>query len=459
MPEEKANGHGAISSARTVIKSGLLLTAGSMGTGIVGFAKNILIARMLGVEQFGVAAAMSLVIAFAEMTSNFALDRLLVQAPEGDDRIFQKNIQTAQTLQGMFGALLLFASAIPVSHIFDIPEKAPAFQILAIIPLLRGLANLDKARLQRHSRFGAHVGTELGAQLLSLIAVFPAIWFFEDYRAMVVILLVQAFGYFAVSHLMAERRWAITLHMDYADRIITFGLPLLANGLIMFGIMQADRAIVGSMYSLDEMSHLAVATTMTLVPSMLLGNVLMSFFLPRLSRTIEHPADFQKESGRIFLVINALAVCFLLGSSLLGPFFLKLLYGDAYQRGAELIALLGIAQSIRIARAAPTLVLLSTAKTRDILYANCVRLLAVPVAFYIGLALLQLEFILYAAILFEIFSHLTAMWFVQRTKMLKLGHILAVIFLFLASVIVMTGVEITFGEISLFVQVQPLPFL
>ena len=53
---------------------------------------------------------------------------------------------------------------------------------------------------------------------------------------------------------------------EYARRLLTFGWPLLVNGLLMFGIVQGDRLIIGTAYSVYDLGIYSVALTLAMAP-------------------------------------------------------------------------------------------------------------------------------------------------------------------------------------------------
>ena len=72
-----------------MIRSGLALAANNTLVGLLAFARNIVIARLVSVEDLGIAGTFATAMAIIEMLSYFALDRLLVQAPDGEEPVLQ----------------------------------------------------------------------------------------------------------------------------------------------------------------------------------------------------------------------------------------------------------------------------------------------------------------------------------------------------------------------------------
>jgi len=241
------------------LKGGLLLTGANAATALCSFLRNVIIARLISVEDFGIAATFALTVAMIEMCSNIAIDRMLVQAPDGDDENLQATAHGIQIIQGVFGGAVLFAIAAPVATVFDIPEVTWAFQLLALVPVIRGISHLDRARFQRNMSFGPVSLVEVGSQIPATLVAFPAGYFCGDYRAMLWVVLTQFVLYAFISHAVAKRRYRVAFVGPLARRALSFGGPLLLNGFLMFGIFQGDRAIVGIWFSMSEMGWFSAA--------------------------------------------------------------------------------------------------------------------------------------------------------------------------------------------------------
>jgi O-antigen/teichoic acid export membrane protein len=76
-----------------VIKSGLILTFFNGLAAILGLVRNIMIARLLSVDDFGIASTFAMTMAFVDMSANIGIDRLVVQSKEGQSERFQATLQ------------------------------------------------------------------------------------------------------------------------------------------------------------------------------------------------------------------------------------------------------------------------------------------------------------------------------------------------------------------------------
>jgi O-antigen/teichoic acid export membrane protein len=363
-----------------MIRSGLILTSGNAAAALLSLVRNIVIARLISVEDFGIASTFAITMALVEMASNFSLDRLVVQARDGDAPRLLSTLHAVQAIRGLLGAGVLVLVAGPIATLFGVPEVAWAYQALALIPLLRGLAHLDMFRRQRAMQFVPSATVEVSAQMLSSLAALPLALWLGDWRAMLYALLIQQAVFTAVSHGVALRPYRWNWDRDIIRRTLRFGLPLLANGILMFGIFQGDRIIVGSLIGMTELGWFSVAFSLTFMPAMVLAGSLQSFLLPQLARAQDDAAAFR----RLYLVAAQASLLLGVGLAVMfwfaGPMLVVLLYGAKYELAAPVVVWLAIMQGLRIARIGASITATAKANTTNPLLANIARVVALPIA-------------------------------------------------------------------------------
>ncbi len=370
---------------RRVLQGAAVLSAGQALSQGLSFVRNIIVARLISPENFGIAATFAITVSLLEMISDLAADKLLIQARDGDGDDLQATAQLWQFTRGVVSAALIAAMAWPMARLFKVPQAQWAFYWLALVPLLRGCVHLDIKRLQRHMRFGPQVLTEVGSQALITAAAWPLAFWLRDYAAMLWLLIAQTGALTVLSHVLAERRYRWRYDREQASRLLSFGWPLLINGILMVAIFQGDRLVVGSMYSMRELGIYSAALTLAMAPSMLAGGIVTSILLPTLSAAQDDRPLFLR---RYALCVELLA---LLGGSLaivflcLGPLLLGKLFGQSYAAGGTWLVLLGIAQSARLLRLGPTAAALALGDTQNSMWANVWRLGGLAAALVLGL--------------------------------------------------------------------------
>jgi len=393
-----------------------VLIAGQVLGQACSFARNVVVARLLSPEDFGIAATFGIAMSMLEMVSNLAVDRLLVQADDGDDFDFQATAHMFQVIRGTALAIFLFLLAWPFSQLFDIPHALWAFQCVALVPLLRGFMHLDPKRLQRALGFGGDVATELVPQIVLVLAVWPFTWWFKDYSAMVWLLVFQAMVSVAVSHVVARRRYAWAWKRQYFRRMYAFGWPLLLNGLLMFLIIQGDRMIIGSAYNMTQLGVYSAAFSITFIPTMMIPKVASSLLLPVLSVEQNNSRKFAEYYTLSICVLCVTGIVISTGFILFGYQLVVLTFGESYASVRGFIGLLATMQMVRVLRVGPTIASMALGDTRTPLLSNIGRISMFPLAIWLGMTGKPVSWIVAVGCLGELFALLMVVKLLHSTQ-------------------------------------------
>ena len=355
-----------------MLRSALLILSGTAATSAMLFTRNIAVASLIPLADYGVAATFALAMAAVEMASAFGLQQQIVQARDGEDPRLQQALQGFQVLRGVTAALVLFALAGPLAAFLGIPQATTAYQVLAIVPLAKALEHFDIHRLNRARRFGPLVMTETLPALGSLLLVWPLAAWLGDWRVMLWAIVFQAVASAVLSHVVAERPYRLLFDRALWSRTLRFGWPILLNAAVLFVVFQGDKIIVARVLGMEVLGVFAMAVTLTLTPSMVLGKTIQTSWLPRLSTA--PPADFPALASR------AIALSLLLGASLafFGAAAAPLLVAPLAETGfATLPALVGplaLLQGLRISKSGPGVSALSLGFTKNAVLSNLPRL-------------------------------------------------------------------------------------
>lgn len=359
-----------------------------------------------------------------EMTGNFSVARLIVQAENGDDPELQANAHAFEALRGVISGIIIFAAAGPIAGVFGILEVTWAYQVIALAPAIRGFRHLDCARTQRTMNFKQLIWTDTGSKVVSTVIAIPLALIFDDFRVMLWVIIAQSIFFSGISHLVATRKYRWSWNRVLMKEIIRFGWPLLASGYLLFLIMQGDRLIIGITFSMEELGWFGAAAALTLALSGLLMNLCQTLFLPELSRAQKELEKFN--NLYIFTVEGCLLLGLILaiGFAVAGPSLIILLYGERYAAGITIIGLLGISQGFRIATAGPTIVALSRGATLNPLFANIARCFGVLLALgalWMGAGIVG---IVISGIIGEALSFTTSTILLRRTLKLDISAII-----------------------------------
>ncbi len=411
-----------MAGSNSIFRNGIKLGFNQVFTQACSFVGNIIVARLITPADFGIAAAFAMTSAFLAMISNLAAETVLVQAKDGNEPAFQQTAQSLQFLRGLINAVFIFALAGMISRLFGVPQAKPAFQCLALLPLIRGLTHLDVNRLQRDLKFGPSIMAESGSNLLATLATLPVGLWFRDYWAMLWLLILQAVVYVAGSHLFAGRRYSWGWNKTYARAIFSFGWPLLINGLLLYIILQGDRFVIGaaqrlfenSPYTLADLGVYSLAFALTFAPTMLVANVCTSLFLPLLSRAQSDTAQFKKRYVSCIQIVSLMASWVSILFIVSGGWIVRMIYGQKYAAAGTFIGVLAAMQAMRILRVAPTLAAMAFADTKSVMICNIARTSALAGVLYSSITGKSLLWVAASGLAGEVLALTTGVWRLRR---------------------------------------------
>jgi O-antigen/teichoic acid export membrane protein len=409
---------------RKLLGAGGILVGGQLLGQVCSFVRNVIVARLLTPEDFGIAASLGIVMSLFEMISNIAVDQLLIQAEDGDEPKFQATAHAFQVARGVGIALFVFLLAWPISQLFDIPHALWAFQCVALVPLIRGFMHLDPKRLQREYAFGRDVATELIPQVVLVLAAWPVAWWLKDYSAMLWLMLLQVIVMVCVSHATAERRYSWAWDSQILNRMYAFGWPLLLNGLLMFLVFQGDRIVIGTGYSMTQLGVYSAAFSITFIPAMIITKVASALMLPLLSREKSDTRRLNESYGRSICLLCLVGSAVSTGFILAGEHLVGLAYGANYAAVGAFIGWLATMQMLRVLRVGPTIASMAWGDTRTPLIANLGRVSVFPFIFWLGLTGKPLTWVVVVGCLGEFLALLIVVSCLKRSRGLLIRHTL-----------------------------------
>jgi O-antigen/teichoic acid export membrane protein len=378
-----------VTTRRKATHGALILAAGKAITQASGLVRNIIVAGIIGASNMGVAATFLLTITFLEAVSAVAGDKFLVQDREGNDARLQASVQSVMLIRASILAVAIFLLAQPIAWLFNTPDAINAYRLLALVPLLRGLQNLDQKRIQRDMRFLQNTIVTTLPAVVMLLAAYPVAIWLNDYNAVLALLLLGAAAQTLATHAMAERRFALAWDPEFIRRAMAFGWPLLINGVLMFVILQGDNFLIGSgerifgsTYTKADLGVYAVAMILAMAPTGAVASISSSVMLTLLSRAQDDAGLFER---RCRFCVATLCVASSAMSPLLiiaGPSIAVLLYGHEYAEIVQVLGILAAMQALRMIKVGPTLAAMSKGDTRTLMVTNIIRTAAFGGAIY-----------------------------------------------------------------------------
>ena len=379
-----------------MIRSALLLLSGNAFVSLVLLLRNLMVARMISVADYGIASTFAIALVVVEMASAMGLQQQIVQAKEGDDPHFQAALQGFQVLRGLGSTAVMLIIAGWMADFMGIPEVTWAYRLLSLVPLLNSFVHFDMYRLNRQMVFWPMLMTGAVPALISVVLLWPLVHLFGDWRVMLYTILGQSTLAALVSQVLARRPYRLVLDRGIMGRSLRFGWPLLANAVLLFFVFQGDRLIVGRVSGMVPLAIFSMGITLTLTPTLVMAKTAQSFFLPQLTRALSRPISVpgpgEPEGGgtafdsmtrvtlQAALLNGALTVA---AMAVLSAPIVHLLLSHKYNDLIPLLVPLAVLAGMRVCKSGPAVVALAKGRTGNAVLSNLPRVLALPIAWFL----------------------------------------------------------------------------
>ncbi len=361
-------------------KGGKAYFAASLVAQGSALARYVILARLLGEEQLGLAAMLILTAQFFDSISDTGSDRFIVQDAAGDTPMMQKVVQSALAARGLLIAIALAASSGLLAGLYKQPDLRWALVAVGLAPLIGGLVNLDLRRVQRQSDFRPESLAILVSESVSLVATSVAALITRDHTAVIYGLVLRAAALVAVSHLTAKRSYAWGFGRAEARAFSVFAAPLFLNGFFLFLGSQGDRVMIGSALGPAQLGQYSAVLLLILYPTSVASRFLIGIHLPNLSASRLEPAALEDARQRLGSQTLILSATLVIGFTLAAPIFVPLLYGARFGQPLQIIALIAVLQSTRFMRFWPTTVAVGSGNSVIVLLNNIARMVGLPLA-------------------------------------------------------------------------------
>jgi O-antigen/teichoic acid export membrane protein len=342
--------------------------------------RSIVLARLLGPEQLGLAAIIVVTAQFFDSITDTGNDRFLVQDRFGDSPAALQLVHLVAILRGVTIAALLVILAGPIARFTGAAATAAALAALAIVPFLNGFTNFGFRVAQRHHQFAPEAKVMLISELSGLIATTIAAFAVRDFTAVLYGLGARALASVIVSQTVASFGYRPRFSDHVARRLWQFSAPLLVNGLLIFIATQSDRVIISRYLGLAELGRYTIVLLLGLYPSLTLMRFVAALYLPLIAGARDHPTEMRRTADRLESSAVLLSVVVAIGFAFVGPWILPLIFGSKFATTTMVVTLLGLVTSWRMIKTAPTTVALATGRTKIVTINNLLRLSGIGAA-------------------------------------------------------------------------------
>lgn len=230
------------------VRRGLLVQVlGRGGEQGIRLASNLVLARLLAPEEFGLLGMAATGLALADALAFVGTDQAVLAEPKGRRPRFLATAWFIALVRGLILGIVLLVLAAPIASWYGRPDATGLFLLIALQPLLIALAHPGAFVALRHLSFGRWTTARLAAVVLGTGATVALALLLRDARALVIGQLATTLLSSAASHLVTPRRLRVPPrpHRRHLGRLLRFSAQSAGTPLFIMGVVQLPVVLIG----------------------------------------------------------------------------------------------------------------------------------------------------------------------------------------------------------------------
>lgn len=374
-------------------KGTILSLVGQGGAQALRLAGNLVMARILFPEDFGLMAIVYMIVFALEQFSNIGIPAAVMRYEHGDQPTFLNTAWTIQIVRGFALWMIGLALTPVVADFYGQPQLIQIMPVATFAAVIMGLQSTKFLLLTRNLLLGRRVAIEIIARVCSILVMFGIAYVEASVWALVIGGLANGLVITILSHTWTPGpRIRLAWDKQTVDEIFSLGKWVIASSGLSFALGQIDIALLGR---LVPPAVLGVYSMGMIIP-MLIGEVtftvLSSVVAPVVAESNRAGPQFLRDRYAAVRRLTLPAVLLMgLGALVVAPAFFEYLYDDRYW-DARWIAQLALIRSwFAFLQVSACISLLSVGDGRTWAISNVVGLAGVTAGCLAGFAVGELR--------------------------------------------------------------------
>ncbi len=325
-----------------IIRGSGWTTAAYVASQFLRFANNVVLARLLTPELFGIMAIVNSVRAGISLFTDVGIGQNIVFNSNGENPEFYNTAWTVNLIRCLLLSFICLAITEPLTRFYHIPELAVVFPVAGLSFVLAGLTSLAPALVQKRKQFAKLNIFDLAIDVIAYSAqvlfaiVSPTIW------ALVLgglfAFATRMVGSFV---LLPGIRHRPQISKKFALEMMRFGRWIFISSIAAFLAMNFDRLYLAKAIPLELLGIYGVSRALSEPATLLVGRLSNIIIFPVVASSKDAArADLRRQLASIriiFLLAMAAGLSIFAATS---DVLVRLLYDQRYQAASWMVPLL-----------------------------------------------------------------------------------------------------------------------
>jgi lipopolysaccharide exporter len=324
------------------LRSGGILASASVVENLLRFVRNVVLARLLAPDAFGLMATVMAAVAMLEAFSEVGLRQSIIQNNRGSEDDFLNIIWWLSVIRGMIIYCIAYMAAPFIGEFFNRPDSTMILRTGFLAIPFNALVSPRITVLEKKLQFMRWVVLMQGSAVAGIAIAIGSAVYFQNVWALILGYISESVFKCLLSYIYCPIFPVLKFNTVCLKDILSFSRGMYGLPIMMLLFVQTDVIIIGRVLSMELLGLYAIARGLSEIPANFFSKIAHPILLPSFSMLQD---NHSKLNNAILDTTNMMAtmaiplfVFFILFSDLL----LSLLYGAIYGSMAVTFSILCI---------------------------------------------------------------------------------------------------------------------
>lgn len=334
------------SLTRRVFRAGIWTTLFHGLTRGIGFIRNIVLARILSPDDFGLFGITLAVLAVLERFSQTGLRAALVQKEEEVDDYLDSAF-AVQAFRGTVLAAILVFGAGYIATFFEEPRAEPLIQLLGASFLIHGFQNVAIVQYTRQLEMRYQYLHRFSSRLVDLVVSVVLAVILRNAWALMIGLVAGRLAALIVSYIVHPYRPKLRFSLSQTHELGRYGRWIFLNNVVGFIAYRGDSIIIGKFLGATSLGIYTLAYSISEVVTVEVSRIMNDVAFPAFARAQGDLARVRRGYFAAIELVTAVSFPAAVGLYLLSVPLIELVLGEGWEEVAFVLPALAIAGALR----------------------------------------------------------------------------------------------------------------
>lgn len=351
------------------------LSVGTVAERILRLVRNMILARLLAPDDFGLMALVLSVLMLLGCLTDVGVRQSIIHHQKGDKKEYLNIAWWVQVIQGIGLFMIVWLVAPAICRFYGKPELLNLLRVSLLVVIFNALTSPRLYVLDKEFRFVKALCLIQGSSVLGTAVAIGLAFYMQNVWVLVIGQVVQIGVQCLLSHILCPFRPMLKIDRRYLKEFLKFGRGMLGLAFLTVISMQTDVFVLAKLLPSKQLGMYALALSLARQPVMLFSGTIGRVLLPAFAKKQDDKQSICRAALKMIRATVVFGVPLIAFAAIFAGPILSVVYGPRYAVVAVPFGILCITMLFRVQGSILASVYLAVGKPH--LHRRFVALLAV----------------------------------------------------------------------------------